>query len=371
MYLPVYLAKDFGALSFLVFAIPNIIGAAAVPFLLRSAPAVRTFALRHLEAIRAFAFATILFHIVFLSGFMPTGILGLDLGVGGITVVMALLVGVSSRPRATTMAVGVWALSLILALCAILAARKGLYYSMPPVHGTYSLLQLAMASPAIIIGFLLCPLLDGTFLATREFHGLRTERIFLLAFLALFPALILITLGYAGRILTNHALSYFLFVHLALQSGFTIGVQWWALRWLRTLRAERPAEAVAAIDGAHRWGGRILLAAVGLSFGAAMFAQNFGVSLHADLSPQRLAYDLMLSLYGLVFPAYLMAIAVPPLIGRRGCAWVFLGALAVAGPLYWIAAMDHRYWAMPIAVGALLIAPVLTPSAREKNREIA
>jgi len=375
MYLPVYLARDFGALSFLVFAIPNMIGAAAVGFLFRSSASIRAFALRHLDALRAFAFATILFHIVFLSGFMPSGVMWVDLMVGAVTILTALITGTMTRPAVTRIAPIVWGLSIALFLAAALTGPAGQSMSIPPMAGQFSLVQLILAAPAIWIGFLVCPVLDGTFLATREFHGEKTHPIFALAFGALFPVLILLTLGYAGRIIRHDSISSFTFAHFALQSGFTIGVQWWALRWIRTIRAEQPADSAEPVDGARLWGGRILLASVGLAFGAAMFAQNFGVTTSAGISPRRFSYDLILALYGLVFPAYIMAIAIPPFIGRSGCAWVFLAALAVAGPLYWIAAFHHQFWAVPIGVGAVLVAPLFAPRAiprdEEKNREIA
>jgi len=375
MYLPVYLARDFGALSFLVFAIPNMVGAAAVGFIFRSSASIRSFALGHLEALRAFAWATILFHIVFLSGFMPSGNMWIDLTVGAVTILTAMITGTMARPAVTRIAPIVWGLSIALFLAAAMTGPAGHSVSLPPMTGEFSLVQLVLAAPAIWIGFLLCPVLDGTFLATREFHGEKTHPIFALAFGALFPVLILLTLGYAGRIIRHDSISAFTFAHFALQSGFTIGVQWWALRWMRTISGERAAGTAEPIDGARLWGGRILLASVGLAFGAALFAQNFGVTTSAGISPRRVSYDLMLALYGLVFPAYIMAIAIPPLIDRAGCAWVFLAALAVAGPLYWIAAFHHQFWAVPIGVGVVLVAPLFaprtTPCDGEKNREIA
>ena len=368
MFLPIYLARDFGAWSFLVFAIPNVLGAAAVAFLVPSTEAVRSFAARHLEAIRAFAWATILFHIVFLSGFMPSGFLWLDVGIGAVAISTALMVGLSSRPRATRIAVGVWIGSIALALCANIFGAPHHRYSLPPDTGTFGIPSLIMAAPAIVLGFLLCPMLDGTFLATREFHGRSTKRIFLLAFGLFFPALILLTLGYAGTLIRHNAISWYTHGHLALQSGFTIGVQWWALRWVRQVRAESAPDPDAITT---LWSGRILLAVVGLTFGAAMFAQNLGVSVPGGGTPRRFAYDLMLSLYGLTFPAYLAAIAAPRLLGRRGSVWVLLAVLGIAGPLYWVGSIDHRYWAIPVAVLVVLAAPVVSPRDREKNREIA
>jgi hypothetical protein len=368
MFLPVYLAMDFGAWSFLVFAIPNVIGAAAVPFLLTSTDAVHTFTIRHHSAVRAFAWATILFHIVFLTGFMPSGSLPLDLGVGAVALVTALIVGLAPRPRATIIAVGVWALSIGLAIAANLTAPAGETFSLPPTTGAFGPATLAMAAPAIVMGFLLCPILDGTFLATREFHGRATPRIFVLAFSLLFPVLILLTLGYAGRLIRHDSMSWFTYAHLAVQSGFTVGVQVWALRWIRQVRAEAgsPVHAPALL-----WSGRLLLAIAGAAFGAAMFAQAFGITPNRTMTPQRFGYDLMLSMYGLVFPAYLLAIAVPGALGRRGSVWALLAVLVVAGSLYWHGAIGREYWAIPVAVAVVLLAPALARRLPENHREIA
>lgn len=368
MFLPVYLARDFGAWSFLVFAIPNILGAAAVPFLLQSPESTRAFILAHHGAVRAFALATILFHIVFLSAFMPSGHLWLDVGIGAVTATTALATSLFSRRAASIAAVAIWALSLAFGLAAHLTAPAGHQFSIPPVRGDFGIPALLMAAPAVTLGFLLCPLLDGTFLATREFHGRATNRIFLIAFFLLFPALILLTLGYGGRIIRAGSISWWTYAHFAVQSGFTIGVHIWALRWLHRTRLAGPRTPEPA---PLRWSARVLLAITGAAFGAAMFVQAFGIAPNIHTSANRFGYDLMLSLYGLVFPAYLIAIAVPPALGRRPSALVLLAVLAVAAPLYWIGSIQRGYWAIPIAVVLVLAAPFLSPRAREKNPQIA
>jgi hypothetical protein len=145
-------------------------------------------------------------------------------------------------------------------------------------------------------------------------------------------------------------------------------VQVWALRWIRQVRAEAgsPPDAPTLL-----WSGRLILAIAGAAFGAAMFAQAFGITPNRTMTPHRFGYDLMLSMYGLVFPAYLLAIAVPGALGRRGSVWALLAVLVVAGSLYWHGAIGREYWAIPVAVAVVLLAPALARRLPENHGEIA
>src|ERR1043165_610938 len=64
MFLPVLLVRDYGIWGFVVFAVPNVVGAAAMGWVLRDGASERIVA-RHLRALRYFSIVTIVFQIHF------------------------------------------------------------------------------------------------------------------------------------------------------------------------------------------------------------------------------------------------------------------------------------------------------------------
>ena len=66
MFLPVILLRDFGWLSWIAFTVPNVIGAAAMGFVISDRGASERFVLRHKPACWVFSFVTILFQTFFL-----------------------------------------------------------------------------------------------------------------------------------------------------------------------------------------------------------------------------------------------------------------------------------------------------------------
>src|SRR5688572_7339896 len=74
MFLPVLLVRQFGIAAFWVFAVPNVVGAAAMGFVLRDGASQRLVE-RHRGACAAFSVVTIAFHIFF-AAWMVRGLLG-------------------------------------------------------------------------------------------------------------------------------------------------------------------------------------------------------------------------------------------------------------------------------------------------------
>ena len=66
MFLPVLLVRDYGLWAWFVFAIPNVVGAAAMGWVLRDADASLRLQTKHLPAVVAFSLVTIAFHVFFL-----------------------------------------------------------------------------------------------------------------------------------------------------------------------------------------------------------------------------------------------------------------------------------------------------------------
>src|SRR5580692_678947 len=67
MYLPVLLIRDFGPAGWFVFAIPNVIGAAAMGWVLNRPDAAANLSRHHWHAAVAFSVVTILFHAFFVG----------------------------------------------------------------------------------------------------------------------------------------------------------------------------------------------------------------------------------------------------------------------------------------------------------------
>jgi hypothetical protein len=76
MFLPVLLVRDMGMAGFIIFAVPNVLGAAAMGWVLAQPLASHAFVRRHLPVCRAFSFVTIGFQLSFLVWMMDLYRLG-------------------------------------------------------------------------------------------------------------------------------------------------------------------------------------------------------------------------------------------------------------------------------------------------------
>ncbi|MEC9373439.1 MAG: hypothetical protein VYC34_06315, partial [Planctomycetota bacterium] len=306
MFLPVLLIGDFGWPAFLVFAIPNMLGAAAMGAVLRSSAHAAAFRERRLRACVCFSWITIAFHVFFLS-WIAVDFLSLPpiylnraeqpllldvysiisgpavlapLFAGGAYIAALAFCGMRWR-RWVRLAPLLWIASI--ALCAVAftgAAYDGLLA--PPSWGVSSSTGLLWLAPVCIFGFALCPYLDLTFLRTRiELEGAAGRNAFLAGFLGFFPVMIGLTLLYAGRLVFEWSLSGLIIAHLMMQSIYTMGVHLHELR-----RAPWPASRLQ----------RALTLAAPLALAAVPIA------LKDDLWNDD-AYRVFMGAYGLLFPA--------------------------------------------------------------------
>src|SRR5690606_32922674 len=94
MFLPVLLVRDFGVWAFAVFAVPNVLGAAAMGWVLRDGSAAAALRERHRAATELFSVVTILFQWFFLAAFIAPSAPVVDFGVGiagALAIVAAML----------------------------------------------------------------------------------------------------------------------------------------------------------------------------------------------------------------------------------------------------------------------------------------
>ena len=77
MFLPVILVREMGLWGWIVFAIPNVVGAAAMGWVLRTADASERLVRDHRPACIAFSAVTVAFHVFFLGWLIGSRMLGI------------------------------------------------------------------------------------------------------------------------------------------------------------------------------------------------------------------------------------------------------------------------------------------------------
>src|SRR3954451_20258322 len=113
MFLPVLLMRNWGVWAWVAFAVPNVIGAAAMGFVIRSRQVSEDILINHKTAIGVFSLVTIAFHIYFVYWFVAERLMGPWLLV--IPVAAFFLIWGAGRQSPQTdprMAAIVWVLSM-------------------------------------------------------------------------------------------------------------------------------------------------------------------------------------------------------------------------------------------------------------------
>lgn len=366
MFLPLLLLRDFGPAGYIAFAVPNVIGAAAMGWTLVSPEASRRFVERHRTACAWFGVVTVLFHVAFvLEVLYPleaprAGVLG-GLGV----LLGAILLAAVDRPRLVAVLTYVVSLGSI----AFLASRFGLPLGAldPEAAARADGLRLGQADvllliPACAFGFLLCPYLDLTFHRARQhLEGQESRLGFGLGFGLFFLAMIMFTICYASvfepaykplGVKPPRAMLGALVLHLAAQAAATVAFH---LRSLAMLRPQGTGKVWS-------WGlGIVLIAAAGCMLPRA--GAPVPPSL-ADPEERLVWYRVFMSFYGLVFPGYVWLVAIPTGEGHAGTRGpegrrklVALGCMvALAAPCFWLGFIERQTWwlgpGMAIALGS-------------------
>ncbi|MEM9082492.1 MAG: hypothetical protein AAGB34_02770, partial [Planctomycetota bacterium] len=212
MWFPVYLVRDFGWPGWVVFAIPNCLGAMSVGFVLANPDRLRRFRRNNREAIIAFGFITILFQL-FLVSYLTLGSPVVALPVFVViddsvlfsfatlffllVVLFAMCLVIYGRPmlgsRTHERTRPRFRKYLLLAAGCILAsgivvALANESLTMPNNTGDRTRSELLYAAFPIVLGFLTCPYLDPSFLRLRGImRGKSGTRAFAMSFGCLFP----------------------------------------------------------------------------------------------------------------------------------------------------------------------------------------
>ena len=349
MFLPTLMLRDFGLWGWITFAVPNVIGAAAVGVVFRSAESSGAFVERHRAATTAFSLITIAFHGYWLAWMArwlpipdaPAVMLWCALGLLPICVLARWC-----APRLMASAL------LVLSATAIVLGWRAGWAETPlpaPAQPHAGLLWLA---PVVAFGFALCPPLDLTLQrARRELPGRAAPVAFAIGFGILFLALIAFSALYGRALLSGINTVTIpvvaLVCHLIAQATFTVGVH--------TRELARRGRSLAAP------------AAAALLIGGALGALTPELAGMHGMASGEIGYRLFLAAYGLAFPAYLWTVAIPhtrPIPHTRLLtAWAI--SCALASPFFWMGFIAQQHaWLAP----GLLILLLARPAARRGVR---
>jgi len=369
MFLPLLLLRDYGLASFAAFALPNIIGAAAMGWVLRTRFEADAFVAAHRTAARGFSIITILFHVFFITWLIkstPWATPLLDdaatlplLGVAVATalLVLAWLLSHLNISRMLVAAALAWLASLALGLS---LPRPSPQFLEAHAHTQPGLLALA---PVMVFGFGLCPYLDLTFLRARRSLEPRQSRLaFGLGFGVFFAVMIALTLHYSQIILGKSfpPLPLALTLHMIVQAVFTAGVH---LRELsRRVEPHSPGIGI-----------KFIIAAIGVAIASAILPPH---DLRAVIWPPSLIpsseniYRVFMSFYALVFPAYMLLVVLTRPGGfttapTRADIRLWLFFTAAAAPFFALAVFARQeVWYIP-GMAILVIAFLWRRKSRE------
>jgi putative flippase GtrA len=370
MFLPILFVRDYGIWGFVIFATPNVIGAAAMGWVLRRPGAAQSLLETHAGATLWFSRITIAFQIFFLA-WIVSGLVRLDdlettwkwLAVAAVPVVGVLVLPSVASEHGSNMrrlvgACVIWCVSIVAAVIAI--TTTDLQTWTIPVPTTS--MGAAFVAPVCAFGFLLCPYLDRTFLrARRSAPGPTGTAAFLIGFGVLFFTMILFTLFYAsgslgadslGMYITTSAAGVAVYIHLLMQLAYTINVH----------RQELPAKNTG------------MVAAIAAIVLLVLFA--FATNLDTTFRNQTLGeviYRSFISCYGYIFPGYVYLVMIPTRDGHSGPHHesgrkklrVFFFAVGIAAPMMWVGFIERiELWLVP-GLAIVLLARLALP--RQKN----
>ena len=359
MFLPVLLVREYGVWAWVIFAIPNCVGAAAMGWTLRTREQSVAMVAAHGTACRVFSLVTIAFHVFVVGWIILPWMSAYGWLPGVFMFVFALLTMRTSGVGIAAVLTYIYSL-----MCAALfLSNAGVNIvkpdALPP--GALAMALIALV-PVCVFGFALNPYLDLTFHAARQASTTpRGAKIaFGVGFCVLFFAMICFTLAYSGVLWRDIVFSavngrpppaesavWFVVGHMLFQAAFTSGIH-----------------TASVATSAKAWLGVIV--AIALGAGGAWWANR--TVYRGEMLAGELLYRLFMSFYGLIFPAYAWICMFPswrnPIRPTRRAMIVFLIAAALAAPFYAMAFIGGRMpWAMA-GVLIVLLARFAVPAGR-------
>jgi hypothetical protein len=344
MFLPVLLVRDFGAWGWFVFAIPNVIGAAAMGWTIASRDHSLRLVTQHREATAAFSYVTVAFHLFFVL-WLFSQLLGTLWAALAFGLLLLVLLPVFVTNLAVT-SIALVVLGVSVAAVVISAGAGALAWPDSPRSGVQPFDVFALFF-VCVLGFVCCPYLDLTFHRARQecAESEQARAAFGVGFGMFFLAMIVFTLFYAKgfidqSIWTSPVTKWVIALHILVQAMFTVGVH---------------ADALAGSTSTERghtmrytllWM-TILVAVLAAVVALALDAYNWTYHGHPG---GEIVYRLFMAFYGLIAPAYIWLCVWPGrgYVRPDARTWLVFGlACAIASPFYWFAFMAQK---MPLAL---------------------
>ncbi len=343
MFLPVLLVQQFGAIGWVIFAVPNVIGAAAMGWVLGSGADSQEMVQRHRTACVVFSLVTIAFQLYFVK-LALWGAWGSSARLAVVAIVVACYFFGRFRPAADhVVAVLVWFGSILL---------LGLMFLKTPVHLAAWIVSpttpadLAGLAAVCVFGFALCPYLDLTFHRARQACSVPDARFaFGVGFGVIFFAMIVGSLLYSASIpAAGSAAIGFLVGHFVIQIAFTVGAHHAEIRrigpaWLRRVE-------------------QVIVIAALVWFVSPVFLPQIN---YRGMSAGEIGYRLFMGFYGLVFPVYVWVAIVPHRqaepIGPKFQQRVLIVTILACAPFFWLGFIEKSpVWLIPgVAIAILAI----------------
>ena len=356
MFMPVILVSEFGVPMWFVFAIPNVIGAAAMGWMLKKPGRSERMVADHHAACVAFSSVTIAFQLFFLF-WMVSQMHVIRPEVAAAAGMGGLALGWIFRRRSNVDLTAGW---LVLAVSGTVLVRALLTAKLPegPPLFPAELPGAWVGMPAVcLLGFALCPYLDLTFhRARQEQTPGAAKAAFGIGFGLFFFSMIVLTLLYAGDLTgrggsfgSDRAVVAWVGLHMAVQIGFTVAVH------VRAVTDSKRSDAPI-------WAGGLALLIAGVWAVAKNDFLEAGWMHDRQMFSGEFVYRMFMSFYGLVFPAYVWVCVIPWRKSRGtdirspvACAIVVLAA----APFFWVGFMlEKMYWLVPAVLIVLAGGPL-------------
>jgi hypothetical protein len=338
MFLPVLLMRELGFGGFAVFAVPNVLGAAAMGWVLRDAERSRALVENNRSACVWFSLVTILFH-AFFAAWIIRRIVGPDAGIAVVAAFAFFWLILQWRGGGKFLAASL-ALTASLAALAWGLWRRDLPYIAHPVLGAaLPRIDMLWLAPVCLFGFLCCPYLDLTFHAARQDLARGPARAaFAIGFSVVFLAMILFTVAYSGWLVVGFdrhgfpQLALLLSIHLITQCCLTVAYH---------------AKRVGEVEPRMRLI-RVAVFSILLVIAVLLGVVDRGEFTYDGMRLGEIVYRVFLGFYALAFPVYVWLRMVRP---RRSMLRV--GAvIVIASPLYWLGFIERQM--VFAALGALI-----------------
>lgn len=344
MFLPVLLLRDLGLAGFLVFAVPNVLGAAAMGWIIHSAEQSRQIVARHLSACVWFSLITIIFH-AFFAAWMIRRLAGPSSGIA-VAGAFAFFWLILQWPRGGKFLAAILVLVVSLVVMGWGFHRGELPYVATAIPNSPTHLPAIDAlwlGPACLFGFVLCPYLDLTFHAARQGLNPSESRFaFAQGFGFYFLIMILCTMAYSGPLVGRFdrqlfpQLALILAIYFIVHSGFVVAAH---VQQLASRAHQIKIRTFALFC-------TLVVAAVLLG------SMSRGLREHHGFTLGEIIYRCFLGFYALVFPAYVWLRMVP---GQRSDLRLLM-TIVILLPLYALAFVGQMTVFLVPAVALILLA---------------